>query len=51
MRLTFALKTGDRVYYYADENISLDGATRFSITEETTEITLVFANRKEGDPQ
>ncbi len=51
VRLTFALKTGDRVYYYADENISLDGATRFSITEEATEITLIFANKKEGDPQ
>lgn len=51
VRLTFALKTGDRVSFYSDEDITLDGATRFSITEEATEITPIFANGKEDDLQ
>ncbi len=46
VRLTFALKTGDRAYYYSDETVTLDGATCFALDGNETEITLLFAKKE-----
>ena len=45
VRLTFALKTGERGGFYEDENVSLNGATVLRLGQET-KIESVFAKSK-----
>ncbi len=47
IRLTFALKTGDRVSYYADETVTLDGGTCLILEDGKTRVETVFYNKKE----
>ena len=47
IRLTFALKTGELVGYYEDEEIYLNGATKFTISGEQTMVESVFVPRNQ----
>jgi len=49
VRLTFAMKTGPKGGYYADEDITLDGATCFRLQGDSVTIQNVFAKEKEGE--
>lgn len=47
VRLTFALKTGDRVSFYSDETVTLDGGTCLILDGGETRVETVFYNKKE----
>ena len=47
VRLTFALKTGDRVSFYSDETVTLDGGTCLILDGGETRVETVFYDKKE----
>ena len=42
VRLTFALKTDELMSYYEDEEINLNGATKFILSQNNTEINNIY---------